>query len=81
LSGARAAFGKHLPSASRLTSVSSRERSLGCVRWHQVEPAHHAEPVEQTDRAAEDRDEQRDLQGERSCVGVMRMISSWRSAD
>ena len=35
-----------------------------------VGPAHHAEPVEQPEQAGEDRDEQRDLQGARSCVRV-----------
>ena len=44
-----------------------------------VGPAHHAEPVEQAEQAGEDRDEQRDLQGERPASVLMRMISAWIS--
>src|SRR3954449_11932995 len=40
------------------------ERHLGALRRRRVGPAHHPEAVEQAEQAGDDRDEQRDLQGD-----------------
>src|SRR4051794_16861837 len=57
-------------SSCGIAGIRSGDGHLRLGRGRRIRPAHHAEAIEQAERAGEDRDEQGDLECERSRVGV-----------